>query len=131
MRHARQVDPGQARYVTVERRGRRATPRGSPMRIVLPVAIACGVCIASIDSRPGWDDTGITAGLLVLTSAAFGVVAPRGPWRWALAIGAWIPLAAIARHGDLKMLIVLAFPLAGAYAGSALRRATSRPVQPH
>lgn len=104
----------------------------APMtRYLLPLAIACGLAITWIDTRPTWDDTGITAGLLVLTSAAFGVIAPRMPWRWALAIGAWIPLAAIARHGDLKMLVVLAFPLAGAYAGSVLRRVTSRPVQPH
>ncbi len=100
-------------------------------RRLLPVAIAFGLAIAWIDARPNWDDAGITAGLLVLASAAFAVLAPRRPWRWALAIGIWIPLAAIARHGDLKMLIVLAFPLAGAYAGSALRRVTARPVQPH
>jgi hypothetical protein len=44
---------------------------------------------------------------------------------WALAIGIWIPLFALLRThaaGSLAMFVVLAFPLAGAYAGMAVRR---------
>jgi hypothetical protein len=56
------------------------------------------------------------------------VVAPRRPWLWALAIGIWIPAETIMRQhslGSLMMLLVLAFPFGGAYAGVAVRRVLS------
>ena len=46
-------------------------------------------------------------------------------WVWALLVGIWIPAYAIANTpsmAKLAMLAVLLFPMAGAYAGMALRR---------
>ena len=43
-------------------------------------ALVVGLAIAWNDSRPTWDDTGITAGLLVMAAALFGVVDPRRWW---------------------------------------------------
>jgi hypothetical protein len=94
-------------------------------RIVLVLAVAVGLGIAFVDSRPNWDDTGITVLALVVSGAIFGMLQPDRPWLWAVAIGIWIPLGAIVRSrsiGSIMMLVVLAFPLAGAYAGTALRR---------
>jgi hypothetical protein len=91
-------------------------------RLLLPLSAAGGIAVAWIDSRPHWDDTGVTVGLLVLLAAACGMRAPRRAWRWGLAVGIWIPLHAIVARGDFLMLIVLAFPLAGAWAGAAARR---------
>jgi len=88
------------------------------------VAAASGLGIAYMDSRPGFDDTGITAGLLLIAAGCLGSAAPQRPWLWALMIGLWIPLHAIASQhsvASLGMLLVLAFPFAGAYAGTALR----------
>jgi hypothetical protein len=88
-------------------------------------ALMLGLVIAYIDSRPHWDDAGITAGLMFLSSAIFSTLAPRHPWVWALAIGSWLPLLTIVRShsaGSALMSIVLLFPLAGAYAGLAVRR---------
>ena len=89
-------------------------------RILLPLAVACGLAIAWVDSRPTWDDTGVTAGALVLTAGLFGLLAGRRPWLVALCVGAWLPLFENARAS--VALAVLAFAFAGAYAGYAVRR---------
>ena|SRR5436305_7538681 len=94
-------------------------------RILIVVAIVIGLGIAYVDSRPHFDDAGITAGLLVISAGLLGLIAPQRPWLWALAIGIWIPLHAMVQHPEPKaviMLVLLAFPFAGAYAGMAVRR---------
>ena len=96
-----------------------------PNRVVLAAAIAVGLAIAYVDSRPNWDDTGITAFSMLIAAGGFALIAPRRPWLWALAVGIWVPAYAFARTaspGSLGMLVVLAFPLAGAYAGMGVRR---------
>lgn len=98
--------------------------------VLLMVAVTMGVAIAWVDSRPHWDDAGIIAGSLLLSAGALGLIGPRRPWLWALAIGMWIPLNLIARQmashtatlGSASSLVILAFPMAGAYAGMAVRR---------
>lgn len=98
-------------------------------RILLTVAIALGLAIAWVDSRPNWDDTGVTAGMLVMCGAILGFAGPRQAWRWAIALGVWIPLNAIVRTRLLSafaMLIIVAFPMAGAYAGAFIRRTFTR-----
>lgn len=92
------------------------------LRTMLPraaLALLCGVAIAWIDTRPGWDDTGITA-VLVLIAAAGSAFARTPPW-----------LAATLTAGPLLIAelpagtgVLLAVPLAvtGALAGSFARR---------
>lgn len=94
-------------------------------RVLFVLAVAVGLGIAFVDSRPTWDDTGVTVLALLVSSGLFGLVQPGRPWLWALAIGVWIPLGAIVRShsiGSVMMLVVLVVPLAGAYAGTVLRR---------
>ena len=95
-------------------------------RLVQPVAVLAGLAIAWIDSRPTWDDTGVTAGMLLLSAAAIALVAPRRVWLIALCVGIWIPLQAIVKAGaapsSFAMLLVLLFPLAGAYGGLGIRK---------
>lgn len=95
---------------------------------LLALSLIAGLLIAWNDSRPNWDDTGITAGLIVLISALFGYLYPKWPWIWALSVGLWIPLHAIILKGDFKMLIVALFGFAGAYLGAAVRN--NKPVSP-
>jgi len=92
-------------------------------RFLLPLALAVGGLITWLDSRPGWDDTGVTAAAVLLSCALLGFFAPRRPWLWALAVGAWIPLVGIVRDRNPGALLALVVALAGAYAGMALRQA--------
>jgi hypothetical protein len=85
-------------------------------------ALIMGALIAWVDSRPTWDDTGITVGILLLVCAGFGMLRPRYAWLWALAVGAWIPLLGIVRTHSASLLPVLAIAFAGAYAGALTRR---------
>ncbi|HEX9085788.1 MAG TPA: hypothetical protein VF836_13695, partial [Gemmatimonadaceae bacterium] len=76
-----------------------------------------------------WDDTGITAGAMMLVAGILGLAGPRRAWAWALAVGIWIPAYAVVRAQSLAtfaMLIVLVFPFVGAYLGVGLRRAAMR-----
>jgi hypothetical protein len=97
--------------------------------VLFGVAAAIGLAIAWVDSRPHWDDAGITAGMLFLSAGFLGMMGPRRPWLWALGIGVWIPLQMVLHAPTagnmLGGLVILAFPMAGAYAGMALRLAHS------
>jgi hypothetical protein len=100
--------------------------RGRKVRLAL--ALCAGWMIAWVDSRPHWNDSGISAMAVLCTSAIFGFAEPPAAWIWALAVGAWIPLLGILHRGDLSMLLVLLFPFVGAYGGALLRRLLRPPV---
>jgi hypothetical protein len=91
-------------------------------RILLAVAVVVGLLVAYVDSLPKWDDTGITVFALVFCGGVLGLVVRRRPWLYGLAVGLWLPLRAIVMTHDLKFVVVLAFPLAGAYAGWGLQK---------
>jgi hypothetical protein len=95
-------------------------------RAALAAAVALGLAIAYVDSRPTWDDAGVTALAMVASAAFLGLLAPQRPWRWAIAIGVWISapgfLGAPTVARLAGALAILCFPLAGAYAGKAVRR---------
>ena len=91
----------------------------SMQKVFVALGIAAGCFIAYVDTRPNWDDTGITAGLLLLSAGLLTLLGYRRPWLMALAVGIWIPLYYIYRSHDWAMLIVLVIPLIGAYAGRA------------
>lgn len=93
-------------------------------------ALACGAFFAWMDSSPGWDDTGITVGLLLVASAAFGAIKPAWAWAAALAIGGWIPVLEIPGTHNFGSLAALAFAFAGAYGGALTRRLLSSKAPP-
>jgi len=93
-------------------------------KMLLALAILTGVCIAFVDSRPTWDDTGITAGAMLLSSGLFTLLGYRRPWLIALAIGLWTPIyeTYLSRHFAMPQVIlfplfILLIPLLGGYAG--------------
>ena len=88
------------------------------------VAGFIGLALGYLDSRPSWDDTGITAGLLLLTSALVAGLSGRHPWLWALLIGLWIPLLEVWGEAGLASLAALAFSTLGAFGAYLLVRAT-------
>jgi fructose-specific phosphotransferase system IIC component len=86
------------------------------------LAVPLGLVIAYVDSRPTWDDTGVTAGVLFLSAMAFGYAEPRKPWLAALAVGVWIPLWAAVHTQNYGAFIALVPAFVGAYVGMALRK---------
>jgi hypothetical protein len=95
------------------------------LRTVLLAAVACavGLAIAYVDSRPTWDDTGVTAGALFAAGAAFGYLGRSRAWLWALLIGVWIPVLEFRGPAGGAALLALVFAFAGAACGSLIGRA--------
>ena len=97
-------------------------------KILFALAVLMGFLIAYIDSRPTWDDTGITAGTMLLSSGLLTALGHRRPWLIALAIGLWTPLYETYLSGNFRLPGVILLPLfillitfVGAYAGWAVR----------
>ena len=101
--------------------------RRQPIASVL--AIGAGLAIAVLDSRPGWDDTGITAALLVLAAFASAAISGRRPWLWALLVGGWVPLVETLGSGQASALLALLFAAGGALAGYSLARVIPSALQ--
>jgi hypothetical protein len=99
--------------------------------ILLVAAIIAGIGIAYVDSRPAWDDTGVTAGAIFLTCAVLSVVRPRRPWLWALAVGVWVPLAGIVASRNYGSLFALLIAFAGAYVGMVFRKLATASYSEH
>ena len=112
------VDPGMLALGRALR-ARRHDSQPSRDRASLPCV---GLAIAWNDSQPTWDDTGITAGLLVMAAALFGVIDPRRWWLWALLIGVGTPLLEIGGASGSASLAAFVFSGVGAAGGAGARR---------
>ena len=106
-------------------------------KILLAVAILTGLFIAFVDSRPTWDDTGITAGAMLLSSGLLTLLGYRRPWLIALAIGLWTPLYETYLSRNFRLpgvilfpLLVLLIPTIGAYAGWVVRLGIRKTLHP-
>jgi hypothetical protein len=98
--------------------------RWSAQVLLLSAAALCaGLGIAWVDSRPGWDDTGVTAGALLIV-AALAAFARVPPWLAAVLV-AWPILAAELSKGT-GVLLAIPLSIAGAYAGAFVRRLFAR-----
>ena len=96
-------------------------PRLFSPRILLgsAVALCAGLAIAWIDTRPHWDDTGITVVAIVIAAAATSLVRVP-PWLAALLVASPIVIAEIP-HGT-GVLFAIPIALVAAYAAAFLRR---------
>jgi len=106
-------------------------------KILLALAILTGLFIAFVDSRPTWDDTGITVGAMLLSSGLLTLLGYRKPWLIALAIGLWTPLyeTYVSRNFSLPgvilfPLVILLITFVGAYAGWAVRLGIRKTFHP-
>ena len=86
---------------------------------ILSVLFACifGIGIAWIDAQPSWDDSGISAFMILLVSMLAAYMARRKPWLIALAVGAWIPIYGIIFIQNFGSLLALLPGIIGAYTG--------------
>ena len=94
-------------------------PTAISLRFVagLAIALVAGVAIGYMDSRPGFDDTGVTAVSLVVAAGLASFVAGRAPWLIALATGIWIPLFELSTIGSGGPVASLILAGAGASMG--------------
>ena len=90
-------------------------------KILLGIALVAGLFFAYVDSRPTWDDTAITVGVVLLTSGLLALIGFQRPWLLALAIGLWIPLYEIITTHTYASIIALVIAFIGAYSGWAVR----------
>jgi hypothetical protein len=92
--------------------------------IALAVSVVAGIAIGWMDSRPGYDDTGVTAVALVFAASVASFTAARRPWLWAITTGIWVPLLELpAPTSTDGPLLALAFASGGAAIGwLAVRR---------
>ena len=88
-------------------------------KIILAIALALGLPLAFVDSRPNWDDTGIIAFGMLISCGVIGLFIQRRPWLLALVLGVWIPLWGVVVTHNYGSLLALALAFAGVYAGWA------------
>lgn len=86
------------------------------------LALGLGIAVAALDSRPGWDDAGITAGLLVASAALLAAIDGRRPWRWTLLVGSPLPILELPTSASAGPLVALVFAAVGASLGLLVRR---------
>jgi len=85
--------------------------------VFLSLAITIGLIIAWMDSRPNWNDTGISAFIILCSATVCGYLSLEKPWLIALAIGIWIPLFGVMAANNFGTLLALVPAFVGAYIG--------------
>ena len=95
--------------------------RSGAQALLLAGGAAAGILLAYVDSLPRWDDTGVIVGGLIFVGGLLTLLGCRPPWLAGVVVGVWIPLRAMSLGQDLRMLVVVLFPLLGAYAGGLVR----------
>ena len=98
----------------------------SVQKIFFAIAMGLGLLITYVDTRPNWDDTGLSALAIFLSCGLLGVMGPARPWIWALAVGSWIPVFGIILKHNFGSLLALLIAFAGAYTGMVFRKIIAR-----
>lgn len=98
------------------------------MRILICtcVALGCGLFLTWVDSRPNFDDTGVLAMLVLISSFGLACVTPRWAWCWALLIGGGIWLNGTIAHHNYGSVLALIFAFVGAYLGVGCHHAVRK-----
>jgi len=90
--------------------------------IVLLVAVLLGLGIGWVDSRPTWDDTGITVGVILVLSGLLGGVLSERPWLVALALAGPMAVLEFVLTGNAGVVLAFMPAVVGAYAGALAGR---------
>jgi hypothetical protein len=98
---------------------RRLTLQSGLAWLASAFALAAGLAIAWMDTRPHWDDAGITAGCMFVASA---LAAGAGAIPWLVIVLTAGPLVAAEIGAGSGVVIVALVAAIGAAAGWSLRR---------
>jgi hypothetical protein len=93
--------------------------------LLLWFALVIGLAAGWVDTRPTWDDTGVTVFFVLLTSALFGAVMPSRAWAFAFAVGGGVWGFNIVLAGNIGAGVVLIAAFVGAYGGVLLGKTFS------
>ncbi|MEI7523734.1 MAG: hypothetical protein WCJ95_05370 [Mariniphaga sp.] len=93
----------------------------TPIILLFATAFS-GIALAWIDSRPNWDDTGISVLMILVVSTLFGYFSPQKPWITALAVSGWIPVYGIVTTQNFGSLLAIIPGFAGAFLGLLLKK---------
>jgi hypothetical protein len=89
------------------------------------IGLILGTGIGYVDSRPTWDDTGITVGAVFVSAAMLATIWPRSGWLAGLAVGLPVLAFDVALHGNYGAAAAVVLALAGAGAGILVSKALS------
>ncbi len=90
--------------------------------MVLLFATASGVIIGWIDTRPNWDDTGITTVLILISTIIIGGGSPKWAWLWALIVGGIMVCFNIMMYNNYGSIMALIVAFIGSYIGAIIRK---------
>ncbi len=110
----------------------RSLPANGRFLAGLLLSLVAGFVIGRLDSGPGWDDTAITAVLLVLASGSAAAIADRRPWLFAITTGMFVPLfelPGLASGGALAAFLFSGIGAAFGWAAAGRTRA-AEPAPP-
>ena len=85
--------------------------------IVPAIGFLVGLSIGYIDSRPTWDDAGITAGAVFLAAAVLAAARPRVFWLTGLAVGIPVLGMNVVLHSSYGSAIAIGISLVGSVVG--------------
>ncbi len=103
--------------------------RSATSAVVLVAALAKGLWLAGVEANPRFDDMGILAGIIVLSSGALSAIRPRAALIIGALVGLPIPIVEAIRFDNYAALATLAFAMAGAFAGAYVGIVVRRSVQ--
>jgi hypothetical protein len=90
------------------------------------------VGLASLDSRPGYDDTGVTAVGLAISALIAVLIDGSGRLlrvaALAVLVAIWIPIVEIPAPGNPGSLLAFVFSAVGAFVGWVIVRGLARPA---
>ena len=89
------------------------------MALASALSLCGGLGIAWLDTRPRWDDAGVTASAITM-AAAVGSFVRIPPWLAAVLVAG--PIVAVELSRSVGVLIAVPLALAGAYGGAFVRR---------
>lgn len=84
-----------------------------------------GFMLAKMDSSRNWDDTGITVGLVLISSFLSAVIMPRFAWLWAIIIGGFIWAFNVVQSSNYGSFAALIFAFMGAYSAVLFKKLIS------